>query len=85
MSEIQEMIDELETLKVRRHFLRCKIINYIKENIDSFPDGLSTGRLFHQRNRKNKLEERIWLNHMGDICDKELIRDSKIILNEINQ
>jgi hypothetical protein len=81
--EIRNIIIQLDNIKRRRHILRCKLINFIKKNYILYPDNFSTGRLFHQRNRKQVLKNHVVSNHLGDICDKELIKDSAILINEI--
>lgn len=81
---IRNMIIELDTLKNRRHFLRCKLINFIKDNYKLYPDNFSTGKLYHQRNRKEKLSKKIMFKNLGNICDKELVKDCLIIYREIN-
>jgi hypothetical protein len=80
-----EIVNELEEIKNRRHKLRCEIIDFIKNNYHSYPDNISTGNLWHQLDRKNKLAYTIGRNHIGDICDKELIKDSKNILIGIEE
>jgi hypothetical protein len=80
-----EIVNELEEIKNRRHKLRCEMIEFIKNNYDSYPNNVSTGHLGHQIDRKNKLGYTIDRNHIGDICDKELIKDAKNILVGIEE
>jgi len=82
---MKKLVDELEKVKNTRHNLRCEIINYIRDNIDRYPVNTSTGFLGHQLSRKRVLTEKIYRNHLGDICDKELIKDARILINEIGE
>lgn len=78
--KISLFVDRLEEIKEERRVLRKLIIEYIRNNIDYFPEDVSTGKLFHQINRKSKIR----LQKMGDTCDKELIKDARIIISNKN-
>lgn len=67
---IRDIIIELDTLKSRRHYLRCKLINFLKKNYKSFPD--------------RRLPRKILYKNIGNICDKKLVKDCLVIYQEIN-
>lgn len=98
MNEIEEIINKFESkesddifidikllneLRKLRHSLRCKIMKFIVENKNYFPEDISTGKLGHQINRKRKIESLTSRKKLGDTCDKELLKDAMIILVNI--